>query len=75
MFDTYSSDFLVYLLVSFRHSPYSAMDRAQAGPLNPWESGSQTDRHRVGENRQTDADTKECAGPECNLSTQATNFL
>jgi hypothetical protein len=38
-------------------------------PLNPWESGSQTDGHRVGKNGVTNRqDTRECAESECHLS-------
>jgi hypothetical protein len=37
------------------------MDWAQWAPLNPWESKSWTDGHRIGESGvTTDADMREC---------------
>jgi hypothetical protein len=53
-----------------------ATDWAQLAPLNPWESGSPTDGHRVGENGVTNRqDTRGCAESECSLSIRASNFL
>jgi hypothetical protein len=51
--------------------PQTRLSRA---PLNPWESGSRTDGHRVGENGVTNSqDTRECDESECNLSNRASN--